>query len=339
MQKPSTVQVFDLLYGHAAANGREEALFGNRGEQLRQTAKKMMYGDHHPTLYLEFPLIGEPYCDLNAVFSRPEKAVFAPGAGFGYQSVFDWFATSVEEKRINMGMNVDLGSGDSDHAGIYLSFGKSTDLIEPFLRNIGEESRTVLFLDAINRMPEELNVNYIALFPARKGSPSRIAGLFQKEAKEAISKNPSLLGEYLTQAGFTAYNETMLEQCASYMSYVPAAEFQFEMLPDGSLGDSFGLCLFPDRNPTRPLDWDYVRTGPAADLAKQLEKDGLADSRWKLAAEALYATGIPMKDEDGSEWIYAFVLGYNCYKVKYKNAEVQPAKCYLSLTSFETKRM
>ena len=99
MPTPDQMDMFDLLYMLAAADGRGEALLGGQREQLRSLYERTLIGSARPSLYLEFPLLGEPCYDFLSVIDEVESgATFAPGAGYGYQKAFDWFSTVCEDK-------------------------------------------------------------------------------------------------------------------------------------------------------------------------------------------------------------------------------------------------
>ena len=93
--KPSQMTVFDALYSIAADDGRGEALFGNSFAVARDAYKRTLIGDGYPDAYFEFPLLGSPGFDLLSVHRTVQPgSCFAPRAGFVYQAMFDWFAST-----------------------------------------------------------------------------------------------------------------------------------------------------------------------------------------------------------------------------------------------------
>ena len=93
LRKPSPMMAFDALYDIVAGDGREEAIFGKSIKLARPAYEKTLIGEAYPHTYLEFPLMGEPRFDLLSAHEKVEPgAKFAPGAGFGYQAMFDWFS-------------------------------------------------------------------------------------------------------------------------------------------------------------------------------------------------------------------------------------------------------
>jgi hypothetical protein len=146
--RPSQMTAFDALYAIAAGDGRGEALFGDSFGIARDVYERTLIGDGYPTAYIEFPLLGSPGFDLLTVHSavRPGSR-FAPGAGFGYQAMIDWFS-GICDKGVSAscGIELDTSVGETERAGVYLQYRKHTDLIAPFLASIGEEARAKSYL-------------------------------------------------------------------------------------------------------------------------------------------------------------------------------------------------
>ena len=239
MDKPSQMMAFDALYTIASDGGREEALFGNSIELARDAYERTLIGDGYPAAYREFPLLGSPGFDLLSVHSavRPGSR-FAPGAGFGYQAMYDWFS-GIRDAGINAscGIELDTSVGETERAGVYLQYRKRTDLIAPFLESIGEEARTESFLAVTDRMPEGWPPAYVGLFPGRAGTPLRVGGYLGGAMQKACADDPALLAAQFDRIGFFAYDGEMLSRCGELLSLAPSVDFQFDIMPDGILGD------------------------------------------------------------------------------------------------------
>ena len=94
MRELSQMDAFDLLYGLAADEGREESLFGRDKELARAAYAKSLLGRGIPLLWFELPLLGEPRFDLHVAHTR-ESLVPGMDAGQvpgGYNDVFSWYA-------------------------------------------------------------------------------------------------------------------------------------------------------------------------------------------------------------------------------------------------------
>lgn len=336
--KPSQMTVFDALYSIAAGDGRGEALFGNSFGIARGAYERTLIGEGYPGAYIEFPLLGSPGFDLLSVHDtvRPGSR-FAPGAGFGYQAIFDWFS-GICDRGVNAscGIELDTSVGETERAGVYLQYRKHTDLIAPFLESIGEEARTESFLAVANRMPEGWPPAYVGLFPGRAGTPLRIGGYLGDAIQKACADDPALLAAQFDQIGFSAYDGEMLSRCSTFMSLAPSVDFQFDIMPDGTLSDVFGLSL--SFNETKPREARVcMESGYGARICRILQEWGLADERWKLIAGAAFARHVPFEREDGSQGRFALCCMLNYAKVKFAGGVAQPAKFYLCMSAGEVE--
>ena len=330
---PDQMTAFDALYGIAARNGRGEALFGNSMELARGIYEKSLIGDGYPSAYIEFPLLGEPRFDILTVHGKVKPgSKFAPGAGFGYQAMYDWFSTVDGKPQASCGIELDCGSGETERAGVYLQQRTRTELVAPFLDSVGESARTASYEAISTRMPDGWPPSYIGLFPGRPGTPLRIGGYLDQDMRKACAEDPSELARSFQAIGFSAYDEAMLERCALFMAQAPSVDFQFDIMSDGSLGNTFGLSLsFNETNPSQAHD--CMESGYGADIMRTLEKWGLADDRWKLIADAAFARHVELETEDGDTCRFALCILFNYAKVKFTSAVAQPAKFYLRLQS------
>ena len=334
--KPTQMEAFDALYAIAAANGRGPALFGTSIEQARQAYEKTLIANSYPSAYFEFPLLGQACFDLLAVHKRIKPGCkFAPGAGFGYQPMIDWFADAcIENKALGCGIELDLSAGETEHAGVYLQQRERTDLVEPFLASIGERKRAQSYLDALERMPPGWPAAYVGLFPGRPGTPLRIGGYMSTDEHQRCAKDPAHLAARFDAIGFSAYDPYMLERCTEFMQLAPSVDFQFDIFPDGSLSDTFGLSL--SFNETKPRQAkECMESGYGAQVMEALERWGLADSRWHLIADAAFARHIPFVRDDGSEGRFALSVRFNYAKIKFSACTPKPAKFYLVLEACE----
>ena len=154
--------------------------------------------------------------------------------------------------------------------------------------------------------------------------------------RKLIVADPQELGRAFDAIGFTAYDAPMLERCAEFMDLCPSVDFQFDIMPDGSLGDTFGLSLsFNETYPRQARE--CMETGYGAQVMEHLQGWGLADDRWKLIAGAAFGKHIPFEQEDGSEGRYALAVRFNYAKVKFTGCEMRPAKFYLTLQHGEVE--
>ena len=336
--KPSQMTVFDALYSIIADGGRGDALFGNSYDIARGAYERTLIGDGYPAAYIEFPLLGSPGFDLLSVHTNVlPGSRFAPGAGFGYQAMFDWFSGVCDKNAVvSCGIELDTSVGETERAGVYLQYRKRSDLIAPFLDSIGEGARTENFLAVVDRMPEGWPPAYVGLFPGRAGTPLRVGGYLGNAMQEACANDPALLAAQFDQIGFSAYNDDMLSRCSVLLSLAPSVDFQFDIMPDGTLSDVFGLSLsFNDTKPGQARV--CMESGYGARICRTLQEWGLADERWKLIAGAAFGRHVPFDREDGSQGRFALCCLFNYAKVKFAKAVAQPAKFYLRLSAGEVE--
>ena len=335
MPVPDQMDMFDLLYMLAAADGRGEALLGGKREQLRSLYERTLIGGARPSLYLEFPLLGEPCYDFLSVIDEVEPgATFAPGAGFGYQKAFDWFSSVCEDKNVSMGFELDLSVGEQERAGIYLQQRQRFELVEPFLASVGEARRYPAYKNVQKAMPKGWPPAYVALFPGRKGSPTRIGGYMAQVERRRCAADPAHLGDCLRRIGFDSFDEQMLARCAQLMGMAPGVDVQFDILEDGTLGDTFGLALsFNELRPSSARR--QMEEGVGSRIMSTLQQWGLADDRWRLLGNVAFARQYPYVREDGTTGQLGLCTLLNYVKVKFRDTQMQPAKFYLILATLE----
>lgn len=331
IQQPSPLEVFDLLYVLAAQDGREEALFGNSVDLAYPVVDQALIGDVYPNIYLEFPLKGKPCFDILLGYGEiPSGARFAPGAGFGYQPLFDWFSALPPGHGASCGFSMDTGSGETRRPGVYLQYRRNSDLAASFLDVIGESDRFSTYSSALQRLPKGLPASYIGLFPGREGTPLRIGGYMGRILQTDAARDPKSLGDCFDRIGFHAYDGAMLEKCGQILSLSPDVDFQFDLFPDGSLGDVFGLSMsFNSVSPRQAAAW--MEAGPGRDMMLLLQSWGLADDRWKLLPAATLSKGIPVTGPDGEKRLLGLAVRFNYAKVKFRAGAPVSAKFYLKL--------
>ena len=338
MKRPTNMDALDALYIIAAKDGRGDALFGNTMEIARPALQRTLIGNSYPSLYLEFPLLGKPCFDFLTIYGDVESgAQFAPDAGYGYQAMIDWFRGIKPLNRVvSCGLELDTSSGETERAGVYLQQRHRHELVEPFLKSVGEVQRAQEYLKALERMPQGWPPSYVGLFPGRDGTPLRIGGYMDNSEHDLCTRDAEHLGASFKQIGFSAFNTDMLERCTKFMELAPSVDFQFDIMQDGSLGNTFGLSL--SFNETRPREaHDCMDTGYGAKLLQLLQDWGLADDRWKLIADAAFSRYVPFEREDGSIGSFYLCIRFNYAKIKFVSGEPQPAKFYLSCSAGELK--
>lgn len=330
MKIPSHAYAYQVLWLQLVADGRQEALFGSNAIHAREALAPFMLGEKFPGVYLEFPLIGEPFLDVTVLYSKLARGTrIESDAAADTGSIIDWFAESCSEmEHVCFGFELDAHKEVLPRAAVHFQPRGHTELVEPFFAAAGEPEKARLYLDLAKRMPAGWSLSFFGMFRGREGSPLRVCGYFDQHEIESCAADSAYIASFFDEIGFSAYNPTMLEQISSLLSVAPGScDFQFDVFPDGSLGDIFAIDVqFHIERPERVVE--SFAHGPIADVFGLFEKWGTADERWKLAADAALARALPMEKENGDSCRYSFTLLPQWAKARWRNGELQPSKLY-----------
>lgn len=332
---PSHPDIFEVLCLQAADDGRGDVLFGECLGRARKAMRPFMVGESFPSVYLEFPLAGEPFLDVTTLYGKLKPGVrIEAEAAAGTGPMLDWFADTCSEiSGVCCGFELDVKDPGLPRAAVHFQPRSHREFVEPFFEAIGEPERAALYLDLADRMPESWPLAFFGLFRGRPGSPLRVCGYPWVSEVEACAEDPQRIVRVFEQVGFHAYDDSMIESFTALMKAKPAGfDCQFDVFDDGHLGDIFAIDIqFGIEQP------EAVRTtfeeGVASRILGLLESWGAADSRWKLAADAAFARWVGVDLEDGSPGRYAITLMPQWVKVRWKDGVLQPSKLYFLATA------
>ena len=330
MKALSHADAFEVLCLQAADDGRGDVLFGDSLPRARKALRPFMVGEKFPSVYLEFPLLGAPFLDVTVLYAALEAGTRIDSeAAAGAEGVIDWFSSVCGTyPDVCFGFEVDTKGPELPVAAIHFQPRTSVELVLPFCEAVGEPERADLYLELAERMPDGWSLSFFGMFRGRPGSPLRVCGYLRRDEKARCAERPSCLAEIFDRAGFSAYDETMLSQIAALLAASPGGiDFQFDIWPDGRLGDIFAIDIQFDIEKPAAVQACF-KSGPAARVMKLLEEWGVADGRWKLGGEAAFARALPVEQEDGSLERYAFTLMPQWVKARWKAGALQPAKLY-----------
>lgn len=330
MKTLSHADAFEVLCLQVADEGRGPVLFGDAVQRARKAGRPFMVGEEFPSVYLEFPLIGEPFLDVTVLYDTipPGTRVDSPAAA-GSDRVLDWYAETCNQvEAVCFGFELDVKDPSEPVAALHFQPRRHTDLVHPFCEAVGEPEKAALYLGLDERMPKGWGLSFFGMFRGRPGSPLRVCGYLSVEESRACVENPRRLTEVFDAIGFTAYSEAMLQQVVAYMATAPGElDFQFDVYPDGSLGDVFAIdAQFEIAQPSQVEE--SFADGPAARVMELLEGWGVADERWKLAAGATFARSIPVALDDGSMGRFCFTVHPQWVKARWNKGVLQQAKLY-----------
>lgn len=327
---PSDADSFEVLCLQAADAGRGAVLFGDSLARARKAARPFMVGNEFPSVYLEFPLIGEPSLDVTVLLDDINEGtrIDSPAAA-GSGPMLDWFAQARHGfEGICCGFELDTKKAEIPAAALHFQPRVHTGLVVPFFEAIGEPHRAQVYLNQAKRMPQAWPLSFFGLFRGRPGSPLRICGYLDERERDACAQDPARLAEVFETIGFAAYDNALLARASQLMAAAPSVvDFQFDVFDDGHLGPTFALDLqFGIEQP------EVVRAafagGQPGQVMCQLEDWGAADERWKLAPAATFARSVDVELDDGSCGRLAFTLMPQWVKARWTASVLQPSKLY-----------
>lgn len=335
MQAPSFADSLKVLLLQEADEGRGGALCGKNVDRVAHEAGPFMIGEEFPSVYLESPLLGDPFTDITVLYSRlaPGTHVKHPAAA-GTDAMLGWFADACEGlSHVCCGFELDTKEPELPAAAVHFQPRKHADLVRPFCESLGESARGELYLDLAARMPEGWPLSFFGMFRGRPGSPLRVCGYLSPEEQEACANDPMHLARIFGKVGFTAYDEAMLNEVSTLFATAPQqADFQFDVYPDGSLGDTFAIDIQFKIEQPEAVQASF-ESGRASRIMRLLEEKGAADERWKLVPNAAFARAIPIQQENGTLGRFAFSLMPQWAKARWRNRTLQPAKIYMLATA------
>ncbi len=320
-----------MLLLHAASAGRGELLYGESLGRVKEILPDFVDPvdlDSFPDLYLEFPLLGDPFLDITVLYPNiPKDVRIVSPLAAGTEQMMSRLACMKENyPDICGGFEIDTKPSMPAAAAVHFQPREHTELALEFCETIGKIRYGQLYGKMAARMPEDRKPSYLGLFTGRPGSPLRIGGYMDRGQTSSCVDDPDILIRLFDSVGFTAYDDSMIREICSVLDVSPGCiDFQFDVYPDETLGDSFAIgTSFAIQQPEAVLEVFYDREGCGAKYFDLLRKWGIADERWKKGMEAVFAKALPMID--GS---LTFSVFPQWFKVRWTGKRLQPAKMYL----------
>lgn len=327
------MRIYDILYAYVARDGRDGALFGDGFPYSRLAFEMSCPGDAFPEIWFELPLKGEPWFDFHAltgVETLDPGMEFAPERTGGYPGVFKWFADAQGVRQL--ALSWDLHKGDLSHPALQLLVRDSTMHV-PFLELAGGAGAVSSYRAFETRAPRHWLPCYTGLFPGRDDFGVRVECIPGDGWQKRYAADAELLESDLRQTGLPFLSESIISRCHELARTPFALEFQFDVRPDGTTGETFSASVRFD-NPDAPdASAPFDVGGAAGELMEQIESWGLADGRWRLLADAMVSKRVERENE-------SMVMG--CYpafiKLRWHRGEPLDAKAYL-IGLFEKKEI
>lgn len=181
MNMPSHADAFEVLCLQAADYGRGQELFGESFVRACRLARPFMVGEKFPSVYLEFPLVSDPFLDVTVLYNRlcPGTRV-ASEAAEGSEAMLDWYAgTCNAYEDVCCGFELDTKESELPRAAVHFQPRGHLELVEPFCEALGESRRAELYLGTAVRMPKHWQLSFFGFFRGRPG-PRRAGTLVER---------------------------------------------------------------------------------------------------------------------------------------------------------------
>lgn len=330
MKELSHADAFEVLCLQAADDGRGPVLFGDCVPRARTVLRPFFVGPEFPSVYLEFPLMGEPFLDVTVLLAKPEPGTRIDSPAVAEtDALLDWYASLGDDTHdACIGFELDTSKEQVPPAAIHFQPRNHTELVRPFFDAIGEGDRADAYLELDRRLPAGWRPQFTGLFRRRPGTPLRVCGYLGDEERAACAEDPRYVAGIFKQAGFSATNEEMLGQIVELTQATSLSlDYQFDIYPDGTLGDTFSFDVQFEIETPRAVHESFY-AGPASRIMQLFEDWGIADKRWEHIPQAAFARSIPVEREDGKMAKYGFSLMPGWAKVRWTNGVLQPSKFY-----------
>ncbi len=319
-----------MLLLQAADEGRDAVLFGDSLQQASDAVPPFLVGNTFPNVYLEHPLIGDPFLDVTVLLGKiePGTIIQSPVAG-QHETMLNWYAYARRKnENISCGFEIDTSKQTLPEAAVHFQPRANTELVEPFCKAVGEPQFAELYLDLAQRMPSDWPLSFFGMFRGRPGSPLRVCGYLSDAEAKACAADSSRLVEVFDTIGFSAYNTKMLSQVSALMAQTPRGiDFQFDIFPDKTLGSTFAIDMQFNIEQPEAVQASF-ENGVGSRIMGLLESWGAADARWKQTAQLTFARALPVELDEGETGRFAFTLMPQWAKARWTQGALQPAKLY-----------
>ena len=316
--------IFEILYALAARGGRQEVLFGDSIQYARPAFARSCPGEAFPELWFELPLLGDPWFDLHVLTDSTTidaETPFSDENTGGYPNLFAWFATAPDVRQL--ALSYDSGSGNITQPAIQLLVRNACAHV-PFLERAGGPDYAAAYRAFEQRLPDTWFPCYTGVHPSRDDAFVRVECIPRAETQSAYAADAGLLEAHLRQAGLSDLGDMLVSRCQTLAQAPLQLEFQFDVLLDGTLGDTFGASV-RFAPPIRENDHlPFSLEGPVGELMQQVEDWGLADGRWRLLADTTFSKRISRQDEAVTVANYPAFL-----KLRWRAGAPLDAKTYL----------
>ncbi len=318
------------VLGSVMADGRGRTLFGGGPERALDALRRLTPAHSQPYAMLEIPLIGEPSYDA---FVGMSSEALIPGDSLGdgsltaAQAVVDWAAQWSGKRPLNLFFEFDAAGGGRQLSGIHCRHRFQLEAADAFYDVTGDGWRAPIYRSVVERLPKGWIAEFAAAFPGRPESFTRLELGLGIQARQCAENNPGYIRDCFETIGFSAYDDAMLEAIAGLVGLCPVNSLQFDIMADGTLGETFSLVsYFEGMGANFPAL--FGEGGKASEVLMAYQTMGVADDRWHQIAGALFArTELQMAQKRFCEITRLSIPC--CAKAKWTSAELKMTKFYL----------
>lgn len=337
--RQEALRIFDLLYRKAWRDMGGASTLGNTAVALRSAYEGSLIGGVAPHFWLEMPLLGEAHSDLHVSYDYEEMvpgARFAPGAGFGYQALFDWFCVHGTQ-HTGIDLTFDLVGDAVAAVGAYVSFHRARKVdFDGFCRALGCPDDSWRCRAMADAFPPGWQVWYVSPFQGRKGNPVRAAALATDKLQQRFAADPSVVREHLAHLGIASIPDELCRRVSELARLPLTLEWRVTMDAQGTMLDRCDVSFYLSNTYMSLTDVrSCFGTGGAGTSALGLfEQWGIADERWHDVVAGAFAKGGPFRRDDGSVCTLVGVCSPSCFMMPWRQGAPLPAKVYPKMEAF-----
>ena len=231
---------FQRLMRRAAANGRDEALFGQKYIAAANEVVKKSSLRHMPrtSFCLEFPLTGKPYMDIfvNLQCGKMEAPVkFEVGDGFGLASFVNACAADETLKDYQLYFTFDL-SADRHIPNVYLlppNRKGNISYVLAMMDKLNALERKEQTATVLGKVPSGWQIYYAGFMHTRTDAPLRLGFVANPECVRGYARDSSLLARDFNvfyPGGLTEVLQEQLSLLADAIEAGAEMEIQLDLL-------------------------------------------------------------------------------------------------------------
>ncbi|MBR3159865.1 MAG: hypothetical protein IKF14_12305 [Atopobiaceae bacterium] len=318
--------LYETLY-RLASKDIECDLFGASAPLAQEAFRRALAGASMPTVWFEVPLSGPPRFDLHVAHGNAdlhEHAPFAPDAMDGHGELLNWYASEPREGG-GLALAYDVGDGRIGTPAVHVNV-KSAGAFdaEEFFAHVGRPEAAALYRDFERRLPQGWRIWYFGVHPGRPSTPVRVDCFVDKNLRRLYAAEPTMFEEDLRQAGFAVEGSVARRVGAEVVASPFGMELQFDILSDGSLGQTVGVSAqFPLAIASAArLLWEPG--SGAAQLMAFAVDSRIAEARWRRVRDTMFSTVV--RDGNTLHALYCIPV---FAKFRVRADELLDAKIYL----------